>query len=1349
MIYILNKQQQIISTLSSKGDMKKVAPYFEDIHVEELDTGVETFEFKTLSNTKIASDIQVGNYVAFKDEDFYKIFQIKEVQEEHTEQIEKSVYCEGACLELLNEVIRPMTINSANLKQFLDTVLDGTSWSAGMIDYGINEVIHLDISDYENVYKIIQETVIEKFGGELRFRVEIANNRIISKNIDVFAKRGRVTNYRFEYGVNMTSVEKVVDSSELVTALIGVGKDNLTFKDVEANDKPKNQDFIANEEAYNRWNNNGSHIMGVFNCESESSQELLKLTRDELKRRSEPKITYNLEVELLGNDISLGDEVLVIDNEFIPPLHLSARVSVLEKSKTDKQSNRCTLSNFKEVKSNITSEMRELASGLAGKVDDKINQKFPISSEDIRDGAITEGKIESQYLSTVKADIVLAGIVETEKLIANKADITDLNATNAIISNLQANKADITDLNATNASIENLKVNKADIDLLSALEIKVDTIGANKADIDDLNAMNATISNLQANKANITDLNATNAHIENLKANKADIDSLKALEIKTNTIDATKATISDLNATKATISNLQANKAEITELNAVKGNIDHLTSEVADINTLVNGNLTSDNIHSLVLTSDKVTVEDAFIKNAMIDEIDANKISTGEINTGVVTIASPTGGITIANNTQQFKDKNNKVRVQIGEDKKGEFNFSIYDETGTGVLIDHTGVKEGALAENIIKENMISEDAVGEKQINYNSFATGFNKDTNTNTLKATKVRLDNTNQTLEVGFNQLKTQSDDTKSKTESNSTQLNVQQGQIQGLISDTTIEKDGQSIKIKDAYSDMEQTVDSFGVTIGDHTTKITQIDTKADNALTKATSAETTANGVSGRVTEVESSQSELKQNLEGFKSTVSKDYSTKAELKATNDKLGNVEGTVSNTSSKVAILESNLEGITQRVGSTETTTATLTDKVNNTTTEVANTNKKVSSIENNLNGISSKVTNLESTTATIDDKVIAHETRLSTAEKQIHSDSIIATVTSTIDQKIDKVTVGGRNLVRNSAFTSEKYWTLDSFAIIDSEKLLDNINSICLTKTGATSNNWGGIKQTVIQDIKKDDTLTVSGYYFVRDKDLLDDSFACELKGNYDGGSSSVGNYLNWNKDNCVQGAWTKFSYTVNATRDFNDAYLYGWISKNGEVWFAKLQVEKGNKVSDWTQAPEDVYDALLDTENDLKKDINNSIEGAKEGFLESAKENFTEKSEFNTFTQTVSSQFEQTSSDITAKFTESVDKTNVVNGKLEDFQETVTTHIQFDSNGINLGKTNSPFTATLDNTKLAFKQDGEEVAYISNNKMYITHAEIKDDLRIGKPDSADKTDGGFFTWIQGSKGNLSLKWSVK
>ena len=39
--------------------------------------------------------------------------------------------------------------------------------------------------------------------------------------------------------------------------------------------------------------------------------------------------------------------------------------------------------------------------------------------------------------------------------------------------------------------------------------------------------------------------------------------------------------------------------------------------------------------------------------------------------------------------------------------------------------------------------------------------------------------------------------------------------------------------------------------------------------------------------------------------------------------------------------------------------------------------------------------------------------------------------------------------------------------------------------------------------------------------------------------------------------------------------------------------------------------------------------------------------------------------------------------------------------------------------------------------------MYITNAEVKETLRIGNESN------GFFTWIQGSNGNLSLKWSDK
>ena len=53
------------------------------------------------------------------------------------------------------------------------------------------------------------------------------------------------------------------------------------------------------------------------------------------------------------------------------------------------------------------------------------------------------------------------------------------------------------------------------------------------------------------------------------------------------------------------------------------------------------------------------------------------------------------------------------------------------------------------------------------------------------------------------------------------------------------------------------------------------------------------------------------------------------------------------------------------------------------------------------------------------------------------------------------------------------------------------------------------------------------------------------------------------------------------------------------------------------------------------------------------------------------------------------------------------------------ASGIELGDNNSPFGALLGTTKLSFTQDGREIAYISNNRLYITDAEISNSLTVG------------------------------
>lgn len=83
-------------------------------------------------------------------------------------------------------------------------------------------------------------------------------------------------------------------------------------------------------------------------------------------------------------------------------------------------------------------------------------------------------------------------------------------------------------INAVNVRCDNLNTRAANIENLVAT----------KASISDLSAANARIDNLSASKANVSDLNATNANVSNLSAKVANVQNLVA----------TKASIADLNA---------------------------------------------------------------------------------------------------------------------------------------------------------------------------------------------------------------------------------------------------------------------------------------------------------------------------------------------------------------------------------------------------------------------------------------------------------------------------------------------------------------------------------------------------------------------------------------------------------------------------------------------------------------------------------------------------------------------------------------------------------------------------------------------------------------------------------
>lgn len=118
----------------------------------------------------------------------------------------------------------------------------------------------------------------------------------------------------------------------------------------------------------------------------------------------------------------------------------------------------------------------------------------------------------------------------------------------------------------------------------------------------------------------------------------------------------------------------------------------------------------------------------------------------------------------------------------------------------------------------------------------------------------------------------------------------------------------------------------------------------------------------------------------------------------------------------------------------------------------------------------------------------------------------------------------------------------------------------------------------------------------------------------------------------------------------------------------------------------------------------------------------------------------ISSQILQESDKITISFR---DEITSVQNDIATNQQNIDKYIRFSAEGIELGDELSPFKVKISNVKISFYQNGQEVAYISNNKLYITQALFMQKSTIGNENS------GYYTWVIRSNGNMSLKYSEK
>ena len=425
------------------------------------------------------------------------------------------------------------------------------------------------------------------------------------------------------------------------------------------------------------------------------------------------------------------------------------------------------------------------------------------------------------YGTTVEYDGQMYVQIDGSDLITPVETTTELKSGERVTVMIKDHNATVTG-NLTNpAAGKNTVANiQGNLDDIGSQITEFEIVIADKVSTKDFEANNAAINNLLVGKADINELNAVSASVRDLEAENANIQ----------TLISNKANIADLTAANAKIDDLYANKANVGDLEAATADINDLNADVAKISTLIGGDANIDNVQSIILTSDNTTIDNALIKNAMIDTISADKITSGTVNTNKVNIVSEDGGIVIAGSTQQFKDETGTVRVQIGKDAQGNFTFCLFSQNGTGVLLDETGIKAGAVPDGLIVNDMVADNAnISGTKLDISSVITQING--SSTSINSSVIKFDDTGQSLLVAFNSLKETVSSIEELTidgdlagvmeqvKTNTTKLEVVQGSIETLVTNTTITKEnGEVVQLKDDYAVTKQTVGEITNKIG---------------------------------------------------------------------------------------------------------------------------------------------------------------------------------------------------------------------------------------------------------------------------------------------------------------------------------------------------------------------------------------------------------------------------------------------------------------------------------------------------------------------------------------------------
>lgn len=177
--------------------------------------------------------------------------------------------------------------------------------------------------------------------------------------------------------------------------------------------------------------------------------------------------------------------------------------------------------------------------------------------------------------------------------------------------------------------------------------------------------------------------------------------------------------------------------------------------------------------------------------------------------------------------------------------------------------------------------------------------------------------------------------------------------------------------------------------------------------------------------------------------------------------------------------------------------------------------------------------------------------------------------------------------------------------------------------------------------------------------------------------------------------------------------DIANGSIYGIYVSSGSLYSVLYEDIGGKKT---------IETALEESKNELTENItessNSVLNEAKNNTTEALKD-YVDKDTYDVYVSETKSSLDVLSDNINMNFETVIGKIDKTNSDVDSKWAELLTYIRFSSEGIEIGKSDNPIVMKLDNDDLAFYQNGEKVAYISNNKLEITEAKVNTSLQIG------------------------------